>query len=184
MYKFVCWSLCDAKEGLDWLYLITGTDLFWKNQNYLCLSNMLTWATIFSIILIVDSRSVVVGSVLWSVVRSGISCVSIWSIWMLLLMVDGHEVLHVHGVLPLLVGPDADCGQTEQDAGNESQSNSNPCNNVWPVILELWPGLQFLWPTHFEELGISWLRDFFLFPMFNSMPQSHSSSVKQTLIKW
>ena len=63
---------------------------------------------------------------------------------MLLLVVDRHEILHVHGVLPLLVGPDADGGQTKQNAGNESQSHSNPCNNVRPVILELGPGLQFL----------------------------------------
>ena len=59
---------------------------------------------------------VVVRAVLRSVVRAGVGCVTVWSVWLslLLLMVDRHQVLHVHGVLPLLVCPDADSGQ----AGN------------------------------------------------------------------
>ena len=63
---------------------------------------------------------------------------------MLLLVVDWHQVLHVHGVLLLLVGPDAHGGQAEQDGGNKSKTNTNPGDNVAPVILELSSLLQVL----------------------------------------
>ena len=52
-------------------------------------------------------------------------------------MVDGHEVLHVHGVLPLLVGADADGGQAEQDGGDQGETDTDPGHDVAPVVLEL-----------------------------------------------
>ena len=59
---------------------------------------------------------VVVGPVLAPVVRPRVGSIAVRSVGVLLLLVvDRHEVLHVHGVLPLLVGPDADGRQAEQD---------------------------------------------------------------------
>ena len=59
-------------------------------------------------------------------------------------MVDRHEVLHVHRVLPLLVGPDADGGEAEQDRGDEGEADSDPGDDVAPVVLELGVALEVL----------------------------------------
>ena len=78
---------------------------------------------------------VVVGSVLAPIVRSGVGRIAVGSVGVLLLLVvDWHEVLHVHRVLPLLVGPDADGGQAEEDGGDESQTNSDPGDDVGPGV--------------------------------------------------
>ena len=78
---------------------------------------------------------VVVGSILAPIVRSGVGRIAVGSVGVLLLLVvDWHEVLHVHGVLPLLVGPDADGRQAEEDGGDESQTNSDPGNDVGPGV--------------------------------------------------
>ena len=78
---------------------------------------------------------VVVGPVLASIVRSGVGGIAVWSIGVLLLLVvDRHEVLHVHGVLPLLVGPDTDGGQAEQDGGDECETHSDPGHDVGPGV--------------------------------------------------
>ena len=62
---------------------------------------------------------VVVGSILAPIVRSGVGGISVWSVGVLLLLVvDWHEVLHVHGILPFLVCPDADSSQAEEDGGD------------------------------------------------------------------
>ena len=81
---------------------------------------------------------VVVGSILAPIVRSGVGGVSVRSVRVLLLLVvDWHEVLHVHGVLPLLVGADADGGQAEQDGGDQGEADTDPGHDVAPVVLEL-----------------------------------------------
>ena len=94
------------------------------------------------------NSSVVVGSVLRSIVGPGVGGVSIRSrvsvSSLLLLVVDRHEVLHVHRVLPLLVRPDADRRQAEQDGGDQGEPNSDPGHDVAPVILKLGVTLQIL----------------------------------------
>ena len=78
---------------------------------------------------------VVVGPVLAPVVRPRVGSIAVRSVGILLLLVvDRHEVLHVHGVLPLLVGPDADGRQAEQDGGDQSQTNSDPGDDVGPGV--------------------------------------------------
>jgi len=80
------------------------------------------------------NSSVVVRSVLRSIVGPRVGSVSIRSrvsvSSLLLLVVDRHEVLHVHGVLPLLVRPDADRRQAEQDGGDEGEADSDPGDDV------------------------------------------------------
>jgi hypothetical protein len=48
-----------------------------------------------------------VGAVLRAVVGAGVGGVAVGTVGLLLLVVDWHEVLHVHGLLPLLVSADA-----------------------------------------------------------------------------
>ena len=50
--------------------------------------------------------------------------------------VTWHEVLHVHGLLPLLVVLDADSCQGEEDGGAEGHADSDPADDVGPVVLE------------------------------------------------
>ena len=92
--------------------------------------------------------SVVVRSVLRSIVGPGVGGVSIGSrvsvSSLLLLVIHRHEVLHVHRVLPLLVRPDADRRQAEQDRGDQGKANSDPGHDVAPVILKLGVTLQIL----------------------------------------
>ena len=81
---------------------------------------------------------VVVGPVLAPVVRPRVGSIAVRSVGILLLLVvDRHKVLHVHGVLPLLVGADADGGQAEQDGGDEGEPDTDPGHDVAPVVLEL-----------------------------------------------
>ena len=56
---------------------------------------------------------------------------------LLFLRVVWHEVLHVHGILLLLVSPDAHRRQAEEDGGDEGETDTNPGDKVGPVILEL-----------------------------------------------
>ena len=48
-----------------------------------------------------------VGAVLRAVVGAGVGGIAVGTVGLLLLVVDWHEVLHVHGLLPLLVSADA-----------------------------------------------------------------------------
>ena len=121
---------------------------------------------------------VIVGAVLGPVVRAGVGGVSVWTIWLLglLLMVNRHQVLHVHRVLALLVSPDAHGGQAEEDGGDEGEADSNPGHNVAPFVLEggvlkqIWvPGLD-------KELGVGFSVDLVAFPVFHPVPETHASS--------
>ena len=87
-----------------------------------------------------QSASVVVGAVLRAIIRPRVGSVSIGSIGVTLLLflrVVWHEVLHVHGILLLLVSPDAHRRQAEEDGGDEGETNTDPGDKVGPVILEL-----------------------------------------------
>merc|ERR1719376_1761211 len=97
---------------------------------------------------------IVVRAVLRSVVWPGIGCIPVWAIGLglLLLVVDWHQVLHVHGVLPFLVGPDADRGEAKQDRRDECKSHANPGDDVGPLVLELRMLLQDLGPGLGEQL--------------------------------
>jgi len=57
-----------------------------------------------------------VGAVLGAVVGAGVGGVAVGAVGLLLLVVDGHEVLHVHRLLTLLVCTDADRRQAEEDS--------------------------------------------------------------------
>ena len=143
--------------------------------------------------------SVVVGPVLRAIVGSGVGGISIGSRVpipaLLLLVVDGHEVLHVHGVLPLLVCPNADRGKAEQDRGDQGEADSDPGNDVAPVILELSVSLQVLkrlqvlviydhlhhphlGPGGGEELSVCLSHNLVPLPVLHSVPQPHSSGME------
>lgn len=125
---------------------------------------------------------IVVRAVLRSVVRPGVGSVPVRAVGLglLLLVVDWHQVLHVHGVLSLLVGPDADRGEAEQDRGDESKSHANPGDDVGPLVLELRVLLQDLWPGLGEELCVAGGADLIPLPVLHPVPQTHSSSTEQT----
>jgi len=125
---------------------------------------------------------IVVRSILGAIVRSRVGSIAIGTIGLLgsLLVVDRHQVLHVHRVLPLLVCPDADRGEAEEDGGDERQADSDPGHDVAPLVLELGvveelrrPGLQ-------EELGVRVGPDLVPFPMLDPVPQAHATSREET----
>ena len=90
-------------------------------------------------------------------------------------MVDWHQVLHVHRVLPLLVRPDADGGQAEQDGGDEGKAHSDPGHDVAPLVLELCVLKQVRVPTLDEEFGVGFGVDLVALPVFHPVPESHPS---------
>jgi hypothetical protein len=55
-----------------------------------------------------SQKGSLVGTVLGAVVGAGVGGVAVGAVGLLLLVVDGHEVLHIHGLLPLLVRADTD----------------------------------------------------------------------------
>ena len=104
---------------------------------------------------------VVVRAVLRSVVRTRVCCISVRSIGLclLFLMVDWHQVLHVHRILSFLVRSNANGSKAgndkallpgfdsfamldynclpEQNRGDQGQSHPDPWDNVGPFVFEL-----------------------------------------------
>ena len=121
---------------------------------------------------------VIVGAVLGPVVRAGVGGVSVWTIWLLglLLMVNRHQVLHVHRVLAFLVSPDAHGGQAEEDGGDEGEADSNPGHNVAPFVLEGGVLKQIRVPGLDKELGVGFSVDLVALPVFDSVPETHPAS--------
>ena len=139
------WCYCPHSLNVGNIF-ITGLSEDEFEDFYILSNNMsVGWCELLSCFdFVIVMCLVVVGSVLRSIVRSRVGGVTIGTVGVLLLVVDRHQVLHVHGVLLLLVGPDAHSRQAEEDGGNEGQTNSNPGDNVAPVILELSGLLQIL----------------------------------------
>ena len=81
----------------------------------------------------------------------------------MLLVVDWHQVLHVHRVLPLLVRPDADRREAEQDGGDQGEADTDPGNNVGPVVLELSVVFEILETKYFVKSIFGSILDIFHF---------------------
>lgn len=90
-----------------------------------------------------------------------------------------HQILHVHGLLPLLVVLDADGGQREEDWRAEGHSDADPAYDVGPVVLELGVLGQDLGPGFDEELDVGAFADLHLFVMLNSVPKSHAAGAQK-----
>ena len=88
-------------------------------------------------------------------------------------MVDRHQVLHVHRVLALLVRPDAHGGQAEQDGGDQGKADSDPGDDVAPLVLERCVLKQVRVPALDEELGVGFGVDLVALPVLDPVPETH-----------
>ena len=91
-----------------------------------------------------------------------------------------HEILHVHGLLPLLVVLDADGGEGEEDGGAEGHADADPADDIRPVVLELGVVGQLLGPGLHEELDVAALVDLHLLVVLHAVPETHSSGAQET----
>ena len=91
-----------------------------------------------------------------------------------------HQILHVHGLLPLLVVLDADGGEGEEDGRAEGHADADPADDVGPVVLELGVLGQDLGPGLDEELDVRPLADLHLLVVLHTVPKSHSSGAQKT----
>ena len=103
-----------------------------------------------SLILIVREtvlRTVVCGG-------SGVSRITVRSVWLLLLRVNGHKILHVHGFFALTIVLNAYGRQREQDGGTQGHGYADPGDDVAPFVFELGVALESGWPRLDEELAL------------------------------
>jgi len=113
---------------------------------------------------------IVVWPILWTIVVG--SRVSITISWVLLFLgVHRHEVCHILGFLSLPLTAEADRGSGEQQGGDKSPANTNPRDEIRPVVWYWCVIPQQLIPGH-----LVWVcSQFLLFKVFTSVPQSHTT---------
>merc|ERR1719394_1838745 len=107
--------------------------------------------SLWTLVLIVGSESVL-RSVIGGWAR--VSGVTVRSIGLLLLVVNWHQVLQVHGVLCFPVVLDAKGGQSEEDGGEEGHAHSHPTDDVGPVVAVLVVPLEHVWPAGDVQLRV------------------------------